>query len=171
MNEYGKLQDTDAWEPVNATVTSCPNCRSPDRYITVLQQFNITQNPRYQPRDNNTFCNIFCGDVTKAMGCEAFHWWLGKELSANALLDWLIKIGPSYGWNKTDALTAQSFARQGCPAIVGWQNPKGPGHVAMVIPSTLPELRIAQAGGRCLYNVPIVNGFGNAAPLLFFTHN
>jgi hypothetical protein len=176
MNTYGNVTDTDAWEPIDAKVTSCPHCRSQDRYREVLSQFNVKTNPRYTARPDaqgrlQTYCNIFVADATKALGCEIDHWWLGKELNANAVHDWLEKIGSSYGWIVCDGYRAVLAATQGHPAVVVWKNPQGgSGHVAMVLPSTGQEIRIAQAGRNNLFDAPLKDGFGNVAPLKFYYH-
>lgn len=148
-------------------------CRSAEHYRRVVEQFQVETTPRYQPANNNTFCNIFVTDATRAMACEVPHWLYGSELSANAVVEWLDGPGHVAGWSQVDHEAATLAAQAGHPVVLAWSNPNPlhHGHVAMGIPSAkLPgTLAIAQAGLRCLYDVPIVDGFGALEPR-YFTH-
>jgi hypothetical protein len=165
--------------PAPASITSCPNCRSPERLREVCAQFEVEREPRYQPRDTSgdgrqdTHCDAFVGDCTRALGCEIPQWDKGRELSANGMIDWLAgSRGQLYGWRRCDGRDAMRYAAAGCPVVACWRNPAGSGHVAMVLPPGLDgTLRIAQAGRRCLWDVTLADGFGRwAKDAIFFAH-
>jgi hypothetical protein len=161
---------------LEAREVCCASCRSPSRYLEVVKQFDVENNPRYKVRDTSgdgkpdTFCNIFLWDVTRAMGCEIEHWWDGKELSANGVADWLVKEGSRYGWQDVGLLGAADQAARGRPTIAVWKNPGGTGHVAVVVPTGNGQLQIAQAGRLNFFDKPLRSGFGDH-PVKFYTHN
>ncbi len=171
----GALTDTDRWNPVHAAITSCPHCRSAEQYLAVVRQFDVEMNPRYRPaRDAAgevaaTYCNIFAWDVTRAMGCEIPHWWIGHELNANGLCDWLGRTGIRFGWAQVDDAGAVAAAKLGQAVVATWRNPGGIGHIAVVIPTDSPGVRIAQAGASCLFDAPVASGFGKR-PVTYYAH-
>lgn len=164
--------------------------RHPLTYAAVLNQFAVGNNPRYTPRDpdgdgrENTFCNIFVWDATRAMGAEVPHWvdasgnpcgvGKGRELNANGVCEWLRTHGPRFGWREVKPLEAQAMANLGHPVVAAWSNPKpkSPGHVAMVRPAAPNPAgpTIAQAGGRN-FNVGLVHqGFGDK-PVTYYVND
>lgn len=150
--------------------------RSPEALRAVLAQFQVETSPRYRPGDGSTYCNIFMWDATRALGCEVPHW-VGeegdrRELNCNNTVGWLELHGPAAGWREVkDAETAGIHASAGGPALVIWRNPAPgkPGHVAMFLPSSGVEPRIAQAGARCLFDVPL-DEFGVVHGRRYFVH-
>ncbi|MFL5354695.1 peptidoglycan-binding protein [Archangium sp.] len=164
--------NTQAWIPVDAPVRGNPSNRNANTYNEVLNQFAVGVNPRYTPRGGNTYCNIFVWDATRAMGAEIPHWvdgagnptgvGKGRELNANATVDWLHQHGGEQGWRKVSAEEAQRLANQGHPATAVWKNPSGIGHVAMVRPGEITSQgpAIAQAGGRNFNNGHVKDSFG-----------
>lgn len=164
--------------PVNPPITNNSSQRDPNIYNVVLNQFGVETNPRYKSRNNNTYCNIFVWDATKAMGAEIPHWIDQKtgapvdinnyldmkkqglkpditpvELNANSVVNWMSKSSQNYGWHTVTAEEAQLYANKGCPAVAVWANPDAgaPGHVAMVRPGDYSSVEgpfIAQAGGE-----------------------
>jgi len=166
--------------PVDAPIRNGPHERSPDALRAVLAQFDVEANPRYRVRDTSgdgvedTFCNIFVWDATRALGCELDHYdENGRERSANGLALWLETCGPYQDWLQVDASTAGACAARGRPVVAVWRNPgKGPGHVAVLLPPHGAQLRIAQAGRSNLFDVPIVRGFGRLlAAVKFYAHD
>jgi hypothetical protein len=161
------------------TVKSTEADRSLELYLEVLQQFNVLRNLRYAPINTATFCNIFVWDATFAMGCEIPHWHdnqgrtvqvgKGSEMTANQILDWLIKWGGNYGWSLASQDEAWVASNKGQPAVACYQKHGGIGHVAMVLPGPGGAIHIAQAGRVNLFNEPIAKGFGNL-PVTFWTH-
>ncbi len=175
--------NTNAARPVDAPLKGDPNHRTPETYNNVINQFAVAHNPRYAIRDSSgdgikdTFCNIFVWDVTRAMGAEIPHWVdkrtgqpttvynysQSRELDANATMDWLRQHGAQYGWRQVSAEEAQRLANQGHPTMVGWKNPRGIGHVAIVRPGNINERgpAIAQAGATNVNYAHVRDTFGN----------
>jgi len=175
--------NTNAARPVDAPLKGDPNHRTPEIYNNVINQFAVARNPRYAIRDSSgdgkpdTFCNIFVWDVTRAMGAEIPHWVdkrtgqpttvynysQSRELDANATMDWLRQHGAQYGWRQVSAEEAQRLANQGHPTMVGWKNPRGIGHVAIVRPGNINERgpAIAQAGATNVNYAHVRDTFGN----------
>lgn len=174
--------NTNAAQVTNPPLRGDPKNRNADTYSQVINQFAVKHNPRYTPRDSNgdgsrdTFCNIFVWDVTRAMGAEIPHWvdgngnsvapGKGRELNANATLDWMHKHGERNGWRKVSAEEAQRMANSGHPAVALWKNPGGIGHVGMVRPGEITSRgpALAQAGGTNFNNGHVQDGFGKAQP-------
>lgn len=153
----------DGWVPCFPDVFSCESCRAPDKLLSIIQQFKVETDPRYQ-RDaltGATKCNIFAADVALAMSVMLPHWWMSKEESANDLFDWLPRQGKSFGWVPNDWATATSTAAGGCLAIAVWKNPSGAsGHIAVLRPDGM----IAQAGASNFESGPLLKGFGSLSP-------
>jgi hypothetical protein len=172
--------DTHAARATNPPLRGDPSCRNRATYDDVINQFAVGNNPRYAPRDSSgdgirdTFCNIFVWDVTRAMGAEIPHWvdgssnpaavGSGRELSANATVDWLRQHGHRHGWRRVSEAEAQRLANQGHPSVVVWKNPGGIGHVAVVRPGEVTSKgpAIAQAGVRNFNHGHVKDAFGNA---------
>lgn len=134
--------------------------RTAKTYNKLIDQFNVTSNPRYTPRNNSTYCNIFAWDVSVAMGVElprfvkvnkignnedATGESLGRspqglpenqrtELSANRLAIWLDAQGDNYGWREITPEEAQARANQGYMTI-SCINDSPNGHVQVIRPT------------------------------------
>ncbi|KFE72096.1 peptidoglycan-binding protein [Hyalangium minutum] len=166
--------DTRAWIPANAPLQGSPSNRNAATYADVIDQFAVGNNPRYAPREGNTYCNIFAWDVTKAMGAEIPHWvdgagnptgvGQGRELDANGVNRWLNTHGPANGWRQVSAEEAQRLANSGHPTVASWNNPGGIGHIAVVRPGEANGNgpAIAQAGARNFNDGHVRDSFGNA---------
>jgi predicted chitinase/murein DD-endopeptidase MepM/ murein hydrolase activator NlpD len=175
----GGTTNVNAWIPVDAPLQGDPANRNADTYADVIDQFAVGSNPRHQPRDGNTYCNIFAWDVTRAMGAEIPHWvdgagnpvgvGEGRELDANGGHLWLQNNGPQHGWREVSAEEAQALANQGHPTVASWHNPGGIGHIAVVRPGEITDRgpAIAQAGGSNFNEGHVRDGFGNARPQYF----
>lgn len=176
----GPIIPAEAWKPATPTLTCTEACRSWAHYIGAAMQFRVMSEPRYQPNQpaiGQTHCNSYAWDVTSAMGCEVPHWvddsgapcavGQGRELSANAMLDWLRTSGAERGWREVSDVEAELQAAQGHPTLALLHEVPH-GHVAVVLPARV-GLRIAQAGARCLWDEPIASGFGSKKPT-FFSH-
>lgn len=165
--------------------------RSAELYRAVVDQFNVENNARYQPRDGNTYCNIFQWDVTKAMGAEIPHHTNAntgapttqddpdvRYMNANRISDWLNSLGEKYGWYEVSAEQAQRLANQGHPAVTIWKNNSGGhGHCQVVVPSEdgtydpVKGVAIAQAGRRLFNNAYITNVYSASLPeVQYFAH-
>jgi hypothetical protein len=149
--------------------------RSPDRYVEVLRQFCFDTDPRYQPGDGATFCNIAQWDASRALACEVPHWWIRadgqygeEEEPINKGILWLAHDGGAYGWSPVTADDAKLAASLGKPTLVTWSNPLGHGHVAWV----MPDWSLAQAGAVCGYGIAFPRVFTAAmmSQLQFWAH-
>lgn len=161
----------DAWRPTAPRSTNGSDNRSAIRYRAVIDQFDVESNKRYAADPNGaTKCNIFAWDVTRAMAAEIPHWRFKDELNANAIFDWLSGEGTDYGWHWCTDSIARQRALEGFPTVVAWKNPVGVGHIAVVIPSKEPGVRIAQAGGANFADRSVVAGFGSRI-VRYFTHD
>ena len=160
-----------AWKPTAASVVSPAEGRSPETYRQVIDQFNVTENPRYEPNKNgkgDTYCNIFSWDVTRAMDAEIPHYTDpvtgdidtypdtkdSLRMNANRTYDWLAEHGERYGWYSATAEQAQAAANLGQPAVTVLKRPGAHGHIQMVCPSedggydAARGVSVAQAGTR-----------------------
>jgi LysM repeat protein/peptidoglycan hydrolase-like protein with peptidoglycan-binding domain len=174
--------NTQAWIPVDAPLQGSPSNRNADTYSDVIDQFGVASNPRYQPRDGNTYCNIFAWDVTKAMGAEIPHWvdangnptgvGQGRELDANGVNQWLNNQGPQHGWREVSAEEAQRLANEGHPTVASWNNPGGIGHIGVIRPGEINERgpAMAQAGSSNFNDGHVKDSFGNA-PVQYFVND
>lgn len=186
MNE--SMRNPKAWIEVTPDFVNEPIDRSAMNYAKAIRQFEVETNPRYvRGHDNDpsngqeTYCNIFLWDCTKALSCEVPHWvdaatgveaplGKGRELSANGVCDWFATHSLKFGWMECDETQARMRAYRGFPAVVLWKNPNGIGHVGMVMPNK-EETFISQAGATNFFNGPLRKGFGGVTPLRFYTHD
>lgn len=141
--------------------------RTPDALAAVIDGLDVTGNPKYQPANGTTFCNVFVQDVMAGLGLEL------PPLSANDTGDWLASsAGAAAGWTEVDEQTAQDNANAGGPVIASWVNPNGHGHMAVVRPGSInangPE--ISAAGASLLADAHMMNSFGNNGPVLYYAH-
>jgi len=158
------------------------------RYAAVLDSLRVPSNPRYQRgrqgRDE-TYCNIFVADATRALGAPVPEYIRTpgsptRYLTANAMHDWLFGPGAALGWRLVSADEAQAAANAGQPAVAAWKNPDPArsGHIAMVRPGAWPVSaergpRIAQAGRHNFASADAVEGFGGLerlAEVCYFAH-
>lgn len=152
-----------------------------------IAALDVTQTPRYQPRNGNTYCNIFAMDFCKKMGVPFPEWldWnkdgkIDDYLNANEAISWLngsynkggVQTGAQLGWKTVSAEEAAKYASGGKVVLAGWTNPVAsqPGHLAVVRPeSTAGNIQIAQAGGKNFDKGPVTQGFGNR-PVTYFVY-
>ena len=111
---------------------------TPDVYLDVVNHFNVDgeENWRYKATSKYTYCNIFVGDVTRAMDVPLPRWLDGEKTQADTLYDWLLdeNLGNALGWEVVRPEEAQEWANKGYPVVAAAQNPNGPGHISVVIP-------------------------------------
>jgi hypothetical protein len=184
--------DTGRWKPVDVPVTSTQDDRGHldqkgrvDRYNQVLDQFNVTGNPRYLRNGDTTYCNIFVSDATRALGAEIPHCVMpdgtpvitgtrgSVELEANKTVQWLEQHGAQYGWRSVSPAEAQQMANDGRPAVAVMENPGDIGHVAVVRPGLYdPDQgpQIANVGGSNFVSDSVRRGFGKTDSIQYFVH-
>ena len=178
------MNNPDAMQPCYPDFTNGTDNRNPVSYKQALAQFDVVNNPRYTPRNNNTYCNIFLWDGSRALGCEIPHFKLyyskigdkvvltGNEFNANVVAQWFSsEAAPLAGWHEASVDDAAAHVNKGAPTVIIWNNPGGIGHVAWLLPSPITGIfRAAQAGGTNFFDDDYRKGFGNA-PVKFYVHD
>ena len=184
-----------ASKAVTPALTSSAANRSAAQYRNVIGQFSVENNPRYavnKTGNNDTYCNIFLWDVTRAMGAEIPHYVDAKtmepkeypdvsgarELNANGIYDWLGEKGTQHGWVSVTAEQAQRYANEGHPVVTAWKNPDGGhGHVQVVCPSNDGKydasrgVTVAQAGRTLTSYTPITSIYGRRlSSVAYYAH-
>lgn len=161
-------------DEIDAPLKGHPGDRSGATLRAVVDQFEVTTTERYRKRDldgkpgDETCCNYFVREVCVALGVPF------ARMRANQLFDYLLKgHAAGTGWDQVPVWVARALANAGHPVIVAWENPQGPGHVAMVVPSR-SELDnehtfIAQAGAVNFAYGRVEQGFGQR-PVAYFAH-
>lgn len=164
---------------VTAPLSSGSACRSAELTRRIVAQFELDTHLRYLARDltgdgwPETFCNVFLSEVTAALGVPVPRVrQVGLDLRwmrANDQVRWL-RGADAHGWRACKGDEAQAAVDRGEVAVVGWENPAGPGHVALVVPSDgEPGIWTAQAGVTNFARGRVESGFGRMA-VEFFTH-
>lgn len=162
------------WFPANAPLVNKPDARSRSSYEAVIDQFPVETHARWLPKGGATYCNIFAGDVTRALGCEIPRIIESKELPINGVIAWLREHGQSIGWKTATYPDAWQRANMGLPTVGTWLNPNGHGHIVMVRPSDSPPMQCAQAGAECFLRGSLGRAFGTLVQqglVQFFTHD
>lgn len=156
LRPFTYAEDTEIWNAARGAYESAPGDRSAQLYDAVIDQFHVSSNPRYEPRDGSTFCNTFASDVMLAMGRE-LPWGRANEIAA-----WLEGGGDS--WIPVSMYGAQDAANAGQPVLAAWSNPSGPGHLAVVRPGSVSAHgpTIAQAGASNFDRGSAAEGFGSS---------
>jgi hypothetical protein len=151
--------------------------RSAGDLRAVVDQFQVGTVERYRKRDidgqpgDETFCNVYLREVLAALGVQL------SRMRANDIYAYLLAgsagAGGGVSWAQVRPWVARALANAGYPVVAAWQNPQGPGHVAILVPSRT-ELDsdttfIAQAGGTNFSYGRLEQGFGNR-PVALFCH-
>lgn len=186
---------------IDAPIKNSPGDRNPSSYLAVIDQFDVENSypARYRPDpdssnsgDADTRCNIFAGDVMRAMGVPLptkGELGVGHGDSANTdpmtanaknLHNWL--LGGNNGWlkidinNPADLELLRNHLRAGKPALAS-----DPEHIAVLRPDQLPDqlnitnlgdIRIAQAGAHNYNDIALGDGgYGAEFQPDFFIHD
>jgi len=171
------------WMPTCPVTKGGLSTRSPEAYLTIIDQFLVDVRERYRPREGKTYCNIFVWDVTSALGAEIPHWMsptgapagpdvpFASRVTINQMRNWLVDRGAKYGWTRVSVTDAIARAARGFPTVAFRESVEGSGHAAMLLPlySSGGEPLVAQAGGRCFSRGRLSEAFGDKAPE-FWTH-
>jgi hypothetical protein len=174
------------WRQIEAPIRSAPGQRSPELYRAVIDQFDVEHSHpgRYRPSQQypDTRCNIFAGDVMRAMGAPLptkgeLH---GRNdpMTANARDIYDALRNGWGGWRRIDVRDPDGLQRllehlrQGKPAVAS-----DPGHIAVLRPDqpaqirSPADLRIAQAGARNANDISLGEaGYGRVFKPEFFIH-
>lgn len=189
------------WKQVtNFSVTNGTDARSPEAYASVIDQFDVENSypNRYKAGTSglsDTRCNIFAGDVMRAMGVPlptkgdlgvgAGKYKNSDPMTANAnmLNAWLNNA--DNGWRKIDTSNPADLAilrehlAAGKPALASMTAAKH-GHIGVLRPDGLPEtltaenykdLHIAQAGRNRYNDTTLGTGFGSSSSPELFIHD
>lgn len=114
-----ELVNRDVWKAVQAPVQSREGRRSAELYRTVINQFAVGKNPRYEnDAPDKPRGHIFVWDVSRAMNCEIPHFVGAKELSLGQTVDWLRHEGPMRGWTRASVEDAHQQAQGGMLVVV-----------------------------------------------------
>jgi hypothetical protein len=183
------------WLQVNAPLQNGANRRFSTYYLAVINQFDVENKYacRYRPGDGNpcggdfTRCNIFAGDVMRAMGAplptkgEVGKGAAGSETTdrmtalAADILTWL-KTGKQ-GWRQINLKKQEELnillqhVQSGKPAVA-----VNSGHIAVLRPdalmtnltsATTGDLAVAQAGGTNKNRMTLKEGFGGVNVEIF----
>lgn len=158
------------WEPVTAPLTNGSDHRGAKQLEAVLAQFDL-KNARYTPTELETYCTTLLWDATRALSCEAPHYWLVGdkvfEQDANAYANWFALYGPRHGWLAVDEPGAVIRVNAGMPVVGVAKNPKGHGHAVLGKPGTGPKLLVKMAGRTNLESVELAHAFGDLHPILY----
>jgi hypothetical protein len=97
---------------------------------------------------SHTHCSAFVASTCKRLDIYILR---PPEHSAtqlaNAQFDWLRDEGAKYGWRPVaDAFEAQGLANAGKLVVAAYKDPKRPGHIAIVRPSTWDRQMIEREG-------------------------
>jgi len=192
-----------AWQQVTPAFTNLPGNRHLLYSLGVINQFKVASayECRYRPYPENgcaantgssdTRCNIFAGDVMRAMGAplptkgELGIGAAGSEnsdpMTATAvhLNAWL--LAGNGGWARIDTASPADLARllahlrEGKPALASRSD-----HIAVIRPEqfietltadNLGDLRIAQAGAFNSNNTTLLKGFGSLDGVQIYIHD
>lgn len=192
-----------AWQQVTPAFTNQPGNRHLLYYLGVINQFRVASayECRYRPYPENgcaantgssdTRCNIFAGDVMRAMGAplptkgELGIGAAGSEnsdpMTATAvhLNAWL--LAGNGGWARIDTASPADLARllahlrDGKPALASRSD-----HIAVIRPEqfietltadNIGDLRIAQAGAFNSNNTTLLKGFGSLDGVQIYIHD
>jgi hypothetical protein len=164
-----KVQTRSTWRALTAPVKSKPRKRNPRILWTVIDQFAVAKNKRYDAPDGSR-AHVFAWDVSLAMECPIPHHRQGRELSLAQTVDWLRYEAPAAGWLKVDAQGAVAAADAGQLVYVIPKNPKLK-QLAIVRPGGVGDdglPRVASAGQPRGNDLGVTEAVGRDP--LYFTH-
>jgi hypothetical protein len=98
---------------------------------STVRQLGPTTNPEYQPRDGNTYCNIFTHDYMRARGLSEQEFPLQLANNTNMWLQ--SSAAAEQGWKQVSAEEAQRFVNSGGIGLASRFNSAGHGHIAPII--------------------------------------
>jgi hypothetical protein len=146
----------------------------PKELERIVRYLNVESNARYTRTPGSTFCNVYAHDYCYLAGVYLPRvWWTqparreiaaGRtppvkygetvtELNANALHTWLRDFGTSFGWTPAASLDQlQTAANSGQVSLICAQRTQlsKPGHIAVVVPESVPPQVAERAGAAIL---------------------
>lgn len=161
--------------------------RSPEKLLAASRVLRVKLSRRYQPT-KVTWCNIYVSDVLDILDAPLPHWFdpdgegplPAFEERANMMADGLA-AGDFPGWAPVGRMLEASTREQavvnraaaGLPTVAVWRNPKGTGHIVLVVPTPVGEhgIYVTGAGRVCVEQCPIAKAFGQYLPdVAFYGH-
>jgi hypothetical protein len=140
---------------------------------------------RYQPKGGASYANTYCADYCDLAGVYLPQvWWTAdalariaeeqrvdvafnrtvRELSTNALFDWLEDYGAAFGWQREiDLLSLQTAANAGevCVIVAKSKDLSRPGHIVAIVPEQEGCQAKRDKDGDCLRPVESQSGRRN----------
>ena len=167
------VTDRESWRMVKAPVTSRPGKRRGRILWTLIDQFAVAYNPRYQVHNAlaEPRAHVFAWDVSIAMGCEIPHYRPGRELTLAQTVEWARWQSTQQGWKKIDGAAAIAAADRGELALAIPRDPKAKPMVAVVRPGgpgVDGKPRVATAGRPKSNDLPVEQAMGGPAD--FYVH-
>lgn len=164
------------WTALTPPASEVRTVRSAENLLAATRALHVTEAKRYLPANGNTYCNIFMADATQLLDCSIAHRDAsGNERTINqTILD--LRAGKYTGWSKVNANDAANRAQLGLPTVAVWLNPKGHGHVSVLVPRPLNgivgHVYVTGAGAACREQCTIEGQFGTLTPQVeFFGHD
>lgn len=164
------------WKALTPPPSEVRTVRSADNLLAATRALHVMEAKRYLPANGNTYCNIFMADATQLLGCSIAHRdAAGNERTINqTILD--LRAGKYDGWTKVTVSDAANRAQMGLPTVAVWLNPKGHGHVAVLVPrptaGTVGHVYVTGAGAACREQCTIEGQFGSlTSQVEFFGHD
>lgn len=123
-------------------------------YKTAIDSLNVTTNEKYQPKNNETFCNIFAQDVMCNMNTQL------PPGTCETMLSHLCG-NKFYNWRSVDVKTAQARANKGISTIGITHD-----HVVVIYPhgecaTCNSEVYISMAGYKCFHDTKMTYAYPN----------
>ena len=159
------------WKTVNAPLQSREGRRSVELYTSVLNQFAVGVNPRYEPdAPDKPRGHIFLWDVSRAMNVEVPHFVGTRELSLAQTCIWIRDQGPHRGWFLVEIMRAMEAVEAGMPVVVMPKDPRN-NQIALMRPGDLAPDRkpyLSAAARRRGNGLTVQDAFGVHAVQYYF---
>ncbi|MFO0596449.1 MAG: hypothetical protein U0228_14125 [Myxococcaceae bacterium] len=167
-----KVKTKSTWRALKAPVKSKANKRSPRTLWTLIDQFAVAHNPRYQVQSPvaDPRAHVFAWDVSLAMDCEIPHYKQGREMTLSQTADWLRFEAHQFGWKRVEAAQAIAAADKGELVFVIAKDPKTRA-IAVVRPGGAGDdgqPRVASAGRPIGNDLSV--GEAISGPVDFYWH-
>ncbi|MFZ5442205.1 MAG: hypothetical protein ACOZQL_19510 [Myxococcota bacterium] len=144
------LQGRDLWKAVQAPLQSREGRRSKELYESLVNQFGVLVNPRYNDdAPGKIRGHIFVWDISRAMNCEIPHFVGAKELTLAQTVDWVRHEGPMRGWKRVTDSDIIDRANAG-HLVVALPRETRTKFIAVVLPQDYPPDNSPRLTGICL---------------------
>lgn len=160
------------WVPLKPPpeVMALGKTRSASNLLAASQALHVLEAERYKATAV-TWCNIYFADVLDILAAPCPHMFdpdgngplPSEELRANRIVELLrAKKIPGFYSVEGNELTIANRCAVGLVTVAVAFNPKGPGHVMLVVPAHGAKgVHVTGAGRNNLEQAPIAKGFGS----------